>query len=225
MTDEILTNPLRIGLRMHRTPEPCTVVIFGATGDLTHRKLVPALYNLQRERLLPPGFSVIGAARREWSDDYFRQGLRDDTKTFSRSGLQEDLWQTFAEGISYVRVAFDDPAGYQALATRLAEIDAQRGTAGNRLFYLATPPESYATIIQHSVPLASLAHSPILPVLVRLIPNFIRSFKNHKSIGLITIWEKKRFRIFWYFGLPMVFSNHSGTIAILIMYRLLWLKA
>jgi glucose-6-phosphate 1-dehydrogenase len=149
MTDEILTNPLRIGLRMHRTPEPCTVVIFGATGDLTHRKLVPALYNLQRERLLPPGFSVIGAARRDWSDDYFRQGLRDDTKTFSRSGLQEDLWQTFAEGISYVRVAFDDPAGYQALATRLAEIDAQRGTAGNRLFYLATPPESYATIIQH----------------------------------------------------------------------------
>jgi len=147
MTDDT-TNPLRLGLRMHRTPEPCTVVIFGATGDLTHRKLVPALYNLQRERLLPPGFSVIGAARRDWSDDFFRQSLKEDTLQFSRSGLQDDLWDTFAEGISYVRVPFDDPAGYQALATRLTELDERRGTSGNRLFYLATPPESYTMIIQ-----------------------------------------------------------------------------
>jgi glucose-6-phosphate 1-dehydrogenase len=144
-----VTNPLRLGLRMHRTPEPCAVVIFGATGDLTHRKLVPALYNLQRERLLPPGFSVVGAARRDWSDDFFRQGLRKDAQEHSRSGLQEELWETFAEGISYVRVPFDDPAAYQELAARLAEIDAQRGTSGNRLFYLATPPESYTTIIQN----------------------------------------------------------------------------
>jgi glucose-6-phosphate 1-dehydrogenase len=142
------TNPLRLGLRMHRTPEPCAVVIFGATGDLTHRKLVPALYNLQREGLLPPGFSVIGAARRDWSDDYFRQTLHDDLLKYSRSGLQDDLWDTFAEGISYVRLSFDDPAGYQALSQRLAELDEQRGTSGNRLFYLATPPESYAEIIQ-----------------------------------------------------------------------------
>jgi glucose-6-phosphate 1-dehydrogenase len=144
-----VTNPLRLGLRMHRTPEPCAVVIFGATGDLTHRKLVPALYNLQRERLLPPGFSVVGAARRDWTDDFFRQGLREDAQEHSRSGLQDDLWDSFAEGISYVRVPFDDPAAYQALAARLAEIDAQRGTSGNRLFYLATPPESYTTIIQN----------------------------------------------------------------------------
>lgn len=142
------TNPLRVGLRMNRTPEPCTVVIFGATGDLTHRKLVPALYNLERERLLPPGFSVIGAARRDWTDDFFRQSLLDAAREHSRTDIQDDLWQSFAEGISYVRVPFDDATAYQTLAVRLNELDEQRGTSGNRLFYLATPPESYVTIIQ-----------------------------------------------------------------------------
>ncbi|KAB8143348.1 glucose-6-phosphate dehydrogenase [Chloroflexia bacterium SDU3-3] len=156
---ESTTNPLRSGLRMQRTPEPCTVVIFGATGDLTHRKLVPGLYNLYRERLLPPGFSVIGFARREWTDEYFRQTLYDDVKEFSRSGLEEPLWQSFAEGISYNRSSFDDPAGYQALAEKLAALDEQRGTGGNRLFYLATPPESYATIIEQ-LGAAGLNHSP-----------------------------------------------------------------
>jgi glucose-6-phosphate 1-dehydrogenase len=142
------TNPLRAGMRMQRTPEPCAVVIFGATGDLTHRKLVPALYNLQRERLLPPGFSVVGFARRDWSDEFFRNSLLEDARKFSRSGVNDALWQSFAEGISYVQAPFDDPNGYVALAKRLEELDEQRGTSGNRLFYLATPPESYATIIQ-----------------------------------------------------------------------------
>src|SRR5436309_12993077 len=104
-------NPLRTGLRMQRTPEPCAVVIFGATGDLTHRKLVPALSNLQGERLLPPGFSVIGFARRDWTDDYFRETLKRDVEQFSRSGLQESLWNSFAEGIFYNQSSFDDPAG------------------------------------------------------------------------------------------------------------------
>src|SRR5688572_31379085 len=88
----VSANPLRAGLRMQRTPEPCTVVIFGATGDLTHRKLVPALYNLQRERLLPPGFNVVGFARRDWTDDFFRESLHKDAMKFSRSGLEESLW-------------------------------------------------------------------------------------------------------------------------------------
>lgn len=154
-----LTNPLRAGLRMQRTPEPCTIVIFGATGDLTHRKLVPALYNLQRERLLPPGFSVIGFARRDWSDGYFRQSLEEDAKQFSRSGIQEALWKSFAQGISYIQSSFDAPEGYEALKQQLAELDAQRGTGGNRLFYLATPPESYPTIIQR-LGAAGLAQSP-----------------------------------------------------------------
>ncbi|MBC8161681.1 MAG: glucose-6-phosphate dehydrogenase [Roseiflexaceae bacterium] len=156
---EPTVNPLRSGMRMQRTPEPCTMVIFGATGDLTHRKLVPGLYNLQRERLLPPGFSVIGFARRDWSDDYFRQTLVEDVQEFSRSGFEEPLWQSFAEGISYNRSSFDDPAGYQALAEKLNALDAERGTSGNRLFYLATGPESFTTIIQQ-LGAAGLRQSP-----------------------------------------------------------------
>ncbi|HEY3227971.1 MAG TPA: glucose-6-phosphate dehydrogenase [Roseiflexaceae bacterium] len=154
-----ITNPLRAGLRMQRTPEPCTVVIFGATGDLTHRKLVPALYNLQRERLLPPGFNVVGFARRDWTDSFFHNSLHKDAAQFSRSGLDDTLWNSFAEGISYVPASFDDPAGYEALAGRLALLDEQGGASGNRLFYLATPPESYSTIIQQ-LGAAGLAHSP-----------------------------------------------------------------
>ncbi|HNP73658.1 MAG TPA: glucose-6-phosphate dehydrogenase [Kouleothrix sp.] len=160
MTDTVsIANPLRAGMRMQRTPEPCTVVIFGATGDLTHRKLVPALYNLQRERLLPPGFSVVGFARRAWSDEFFRESLLNEAKEFSRSGVEPTLWETFAEGVSYVQSSFDDPAGYAALAARLNELDERRGASGNRLFYLSTPPESYATIIQQ-LGAAGLARSP-----------------------------------------------------------------
>jgi len=160
MTDtSTLTNPLRAGLRMQRTPEPCSVVIFGATGDLTHRKLVPALYNLQRERLLPPGFNVVGFARRDWTDDFFRDSLHKDAAQFSRSGVEESLWGSFAASVTYQASSFDDPAGYAALAERLATLDEQRGAGGNRLFYLATPPESYPTIIQQ-LGAAGLARSP-----------------------------------------------------------------
>lgn len=152
-------NPLRVGLRMRRTPEPCTVIIFGATGDLTHRKLVPALYNLQRERLLPSGFSVVGFARRDWSDDHFRATLATNLEQYSRSGLDDQLWQSFAEGISYNQASFDDSAGYQSLAQQLDRLDERRGTGGNRLFYLATPPESYPTIIEQ-LGAAGLNRSP-----------------------------------------------------------------
>ncbi|GAB4190373.1 MAG: glucose-6-phosphate dehydrogenase [Roseiflexaceae bacterium] len=159
MTETATHNPLRAGLRMRRTPEPCTVVIFGATGDLTHRKLVPALYNLQRERLLPPGFGVVGFARRDWSDDLFRQTLGEQLGKFSRSGVDTPLWESFASGFSYNRASFDDPEGYVQLAARLAELDEQRGTGGNRLFYLSTPPENYATIIRQ-LGAAGLNRSP-----------------------------------------------------------------
>ncbi len=156
---QITENPLRAGPRMQRTPPPSTIVIFGATGDLTHRKLVPALYNLQRERLIPPGFSVVGFARRDWSDEFFRKSLKDDAQNFSRSGLSDTIWHDFAEGISYVRASFDDPAGYTTLAKQLDDLDERRGTSGNRLFYLATPPEQYATIIQQ-LGVAGLNHPP-----------------------------------------------------------------
>jgi glucose-6-phosphate 1-dehydrogenase len=124
------------------------MVIFGATGDLTSRKLVPALYNLARERRLPGGFSVVGFARRDWSDDFFRETMLEGVNENSRSGPAEpSLWNSFAEGLFYHRSSFDDAGGYTSLAERLNRIDAERGTGGNRVFYLATPPESYGEII------------------------------------------------------------------------------
>ena len=142
------SNPLRAGLRLSRTPEPCAVVVFGATGDLTARKLLPALYNLARTRLLPAGFSVVGFARREMTDDQFRAMMKDAVAKFSREPLQEDIWETFSHGLHYVSASFDDIDGYRRLAERLLKQDPSHGAAGNRLFYLATPPTAYATIAQ-----------------------------------------------------------------------------
>ncbi len=154
-----LDNPLRAGLRIGRTPEPCTMVIFGASGDLTSRKLVPALYNLARERRLPGGFSVIGFARRDWNNDSFRDLLREAVSINSRSGpVDAESWASFAQGIQYHRGSFDDPAAYSSLAERLATIDRERGTGGNRVFYLATPPEAYPIIVAQ-LGAHGLAHS------------------------------------------------------------------
>ena len=141
------TNPLREGLRRQLTPDPCVMVIFGATGDLTMRKLVPALYNLAIDGLLPNGFSLIGVARRPMTDEEFRAFLRDAVSTYSRTQpINPQVWDTFAQGIFYAQAEFHDVAAFQALKARLDQIDKDRGTAGNYLFYLATAPDFYPLI-------------------------------------------------------------------------------
>src|SRR5437867_1521950 len=116
-------NPLREGLRIARTPESCAVVVFGATGDLTARKLMPALYNLARDRLLPGGYSIVGFARRDWSDEQFRATMKDAVAKYSREPLSEDLWHSFARGLHYVRGTFDDASAYHTLGKRLEKQD------------------------------------------------------------------------------------------------------
>ena len=144
-----LANPLREGLRAGRMPEPCTMVICGATGDLTERKLGPALYNLLLGGFLPPEFTVVGFARREMSDDEFRDHLRQGVDRFSRNRpIKESIWDSFGQGIVYHRGDFDDPAAWQSLRGVLDRIDRDRGTAGNRLFYLAVPPTLYPEIVR-----------------------------------------------------------------------------
>jgi glucose-6-phosphate 1-dehydrogenase len=143
---ETVENPLRAGMRGQRTPEPSTLVIFGATGDLTERKLMPALYNLALEGLLPGGFSVVGFARRPKSHYHFREEMKDAVATHSRTKpLQTSVWETFASHTFYCPAEFDDPAGYGGLARTLKEIEGETGCR-NRLYYLATPPNHYATI-------------------------------------------------------------------------------
>ncbi len=144
-----IANPLREGLRLERMPAPCTMVICGATGDLTQRKLGPALYNLMLGGFLPPEFTVVGFARRSLSDEDFRDHLREGIDSYSRNRpVKESVWKSFSDAIRYHRGEFHEPQAYTELATLLDQIDRDRGTAGNRLFYLAVPPVLYPEILR-----------------------------------------------------------------------------
>ncbi|MGH2357867.1 MAG: glucose-6-phosphate dehydrogenase, partial [Candidatus Limnocylindria bacterium] len=141
-------NPLREGLRLERMPEPCTMIICGATGDLTERKLAPALYNLMLGGFLPPEFSVVCFARRDLSDEQLRAHLREAVDRYSRNRpAKPAIWESFAKGIEYHHGDLKDPAAYVELGRRLDRIDRDRGTSGNRLFYLAVPPSLYPEIV------------------------------------------------------------------------------
>src|ERR1700677_2566707 len=130
-------------------PQPCTVVIFGATGDLTPRKLIPALYNLAADGDLPSSLTVVGFARRDKTDDQFRSELEDAAKKFSRQAVQDELWKSFASRVFYHRSEFGDPEGYKGLASRLEETDAKFGTRGNRLYYLSVAPSEFEGILKN----------------------------------------------------------------------------
>jgi glucose-6-phosphate 1-dehydrogenase len=143
------TNPLREGLSTRAVPQPCAIVIFGATGDLTHRKLIPALYNLAADGELPPAVAVSGFARRPKSDDDFRKELAETTKQLSRQDVREDIWKTFSQSLFYHQSEFEDESGYQSLAKRLDKIDEEHGTRGNRLFYFAAAPEQFEPILKN----------------------------------------------------------------------------
>src|SRR4051812_12371837 len=128
---------------------PCALILYGASGDLAKRKIIPALYELAREKLLSPNFALIGYARSEMSDDDFRKEARDAVEKFSRvKPIDEETWKRFAPAIYYHRA--DDYGSSQAhekLASRPEQIDSKHGTAGNRMFYLSTPPETFEPII------------------------------------------------------------------------------
>ncbi len=146
---DVALNPLREGLQVERMPEPNAVVIFGASGDLTKRKLVPALYNLELEGLLPNAFAVIGFARRPIPDEEFRAQMLEGIDNFSRNRpAKPEVWQTFSDKLHYCAGNFDDPAAYQKLAEALNALDEEHGAAGNRLFYLATSPEYFPVIVK-----------------------------------------------------------------------------
>src|SRR5450755_2286073 len=149
MSEKHLANPLREGLSTKAVPQPCAVVIFGATGDLTHRKLVPALYNIAADGELPPAVAVVGFARRPKTDDEFRKEMEEATRKFSRQTVRDEIWEGFAKSLYYHQSEFGDEAGYQKLAARLDRLDKESGTRGNRLFYFATSPEQFETIVQN----------------------------------------------------------------------------
>jgi glucose-6-phosphate 1-dehydrogenase len=151
-------NPFQDPLRFERRMPECTVVIFGANGDLTKRKLLPALYRLMYERRLAPGFAVVGVSRTPMSDDQFREKMRESVaKYLEDSSFDEGVWQGFCQGLFYAPGDVGDPESYARLATRLAEIEKARHTGGNVLFYLSTQPSQYA-VAAKGIGAAGLAH-------------------------------------------------------------------
>ncbi|HEX7263636.1 MAG TPA: glucose-6-phosphate dehydrogenase [Candidatus Dormibacteraeota bacterium] len=142
-------NPLAEGLHDYRVAEPALMVIFGATGDLSGRKLLPALYNLAKQRLLPAGFAVVGAAIDNLTDDTYRKHAAEKIAEFSRTQpVDQQVLQSFLDSVSYVKVDFSKAEDFKALARKLDQLDHARHVGGNRVFYCATPPSTYETIVE-----------------------------------------------------------------------------
>lgn len=151
LTENTAVNPLRLQFdrRLSRAAGPSALVIFGVTGDLAKKKLLPAIYDLANRGLLPPGFGLVGFARRQWDDDTFRQVVREAVEQRARTEFREEIWEQLAAGIRFVEGTFDDAEAYARLNQTLADLDRERGTDGNHAFYLSIPPRSFPTVCEH----------------------------------------------------------------------------
>ncbi|VEG17376.1 glucose-6-phosphate dehydrogenase [Mycolicibacterium phlei] len=144
------TNPLRDkrDKRLPRIAGPCSLVIFGVTGDLARKKLMPAIYDLANRGLLPPSFALVGFARRDWANEDFGQIVLDAVKEHSRTPFRQHVWDRLAEGIRFVQGSFDDDEAFEQLKKTLQTLDEERGTGGNHAFYLSIPPKAFPTVCE-----------------------------------------------------------------------------
>ena len=143
-------NPLRVPYdkRLNRIAGPSSLIIFGVTGDLSRKKLMPAVYDLANRGLLPPGFSLVGFARRDWEDQDFEKVVYDAVKQYSRTPFQDDVWQQLAQGVRFVSGEFDDEAAFERLKETVDKLDVERGTMGNHAFYLSIPPKAFPLVTE-----------------------------------------------------------------------------
>jgi len=143
-------NPLRDkrDKRMPRIAGPCSLVIFGVTGDLSRKKLMPAIYDLANRGLLSPSFSLVGFARRDWADQDFGKIVHDAVQQHARTPFRQEVWDRLAEGFRFVQGSFDDDASFTRLAETLEKLDAERGTGGNHGFYLSIPPKAFPVVCE-----------------------------------------------------------------------------
>ncbi|MBB6171148.1 glucose-6-phosphate 1-dehydrogenase [Nocardiopsis mwathae] len=144
-----IPNPLRSlsDRRLPRVAGPSVLVLFGVTGDLARKKLLPAIYDLANRGLLPPGFGLVGVARREWQDEDFAQLAHDAVREHARTPFREDVWRQLSEGVRYVQGELHDDAVFDELARTVRDLDARRGTGGNYAFYLSLPPKLFPTVV------------------------------------------------------------------------------
>ncbi len=216
-------NPFREdGLNQRNRPETCTMVIFGATGDLTHRKLIPALYNLLADGDLPAGLKVVGFARREKSDEEFREGLEKLNKEVSRQGHNADLWDQFAQSIVYHQSTFTDQEGYESLHTLLDQME-KDGASPNRLYYLASAPEFFDDILLHlrSAGLNESKNGWCRAVVEKPFGTDLQTARHLNEVVADTFKEKETYRIDHYLG-----KETAQNIMVLrfanALFELLW---
>jgi len=146
LTSEPAANPLREESLTLKAADPCCIVVFGATGDLTHRKLIPALFRLSKQKLLHPKTAIVGFARRKLDSDAFREELR---RSVAGTDGASPEWERFAGSLFYQPGVFEDPEAFRALGRLLSGLDEKRGIPGNRLFYFATPPSEYVPLLRN----------------------------------------------------------------------------
>ncbi|SIT76323.1 glucose-6-phosphate dehydrogenase [Microbacterium sp. RU33B] len=141
-------NPLRDpeDRRLNRIAGPSALVIFGVTGDLSRKKLMPAVYDLANRGLLPPGFALVGFARRDWEDQDFAQVVHDAVRQYARTEFREETWQQLLQGIRFVQGTFDDPESFARLRETVEKLDVERGTMGNHAYYLSIPPKDFPLV-------------------------------------------------------------------------------
>jgi glucose-6-phosphate 1-dehydrogenase len=203
--DDETPNPLRPGLRAESAPEPCAVVIFGATGDLARRKLVPALYNLAVTGHIPAALGIVGVAKSEHAQEEFVRDMREAVGKFSRTKpVDAEIWQDFAAGMRYVAGSFDDPGTFARLRGTLEELDRTRATRGNRLYYFATPPSVFPTLL-NQLKSAGLINPPADVRFTRVVIEkpFGRDLASARALNRLvqeTCDERQVFRIDHYLG-------------------------
>src|SRR3989475_5898961 len=167
MPDASLFEQLAVGLTQPVATQPVTLVIFGGAGDLAHRKLLPALYNLQLDGFLPARFAAVGVGRKDMSDAAYREFAKDGVARFSRRPLDEAAWEAFAPSVFFVNADLDDPGAFASLGARLDTIEHERGLPGNRIYYLAVPPSMFVPIVK-SLQRARFVGPPDAPTFSRL---------------------------------------------------------
>ncbi|MBV8563480.1 MAG: glucose-6-phosphate dehydrogenase [Actinobacteria bacterium] len=147
-TEQQRENPLAEGLTLKRTPDPCTLVIFGASGDLAHKKLMPALYALAYRRLLPQRIAIVGVARTDGDDESYRQDMEQTIRKYARDPFDDKIWADLGPSLHYVSTDFADEGGEDKLQQRVIELDKEKDLGGNRVYYLAVPPPAFPTIVE-----------------------------------------------------------------------------
>ncbi len=199
-------NPLREGLEQERVPDASCLVIFGASGDLTGRKLLPALYSLAHDGLLPAGQTIIGFARPDYSDDAFRMAMREACDKYARTRPVDDaIWQNFAKGLFYVQGDFSEAAGYSRLNQKLQECDRTRGTGGRRIYYLAVPPQFFP-VISELLGAEKMVTDPerggpfTRMIIEKPFGHDLESAKELNRVAVSTFRERQVFRIDHYLG-------------------------